>query len=106
MDSRGYKVIGHIWNNTIANLPTDISSVSSINIITFILNSRIYLDVLSSSQQRFSQKLQLRVCKWNFRVHKMSLLMKIPMKMKEFGWFKGVQLAQLPMQNTVAWVAG
>ena len=32
---------------------------------------------------RFSQKWQLSVCKWNFRVCKMSLLMKIPMKMKE-----------------------
>ena len=36
---------------------------------------------------RFSQKWQLRVCKWNFRVCKMPFLMKIPMKMKEFGWF-------------------
>ena len=33
---------------------------------------------------RFSQKWQLRVCKWTFGVCKMPLLMKIPMKIKEF----------------------
>ena len=33
-------------------------------------------------------------------------LMKIPMKMKELGWFFGLQLAQLPVQNTDARVAG
>ena len=37
---------------------------------------------------------------------KMSLLIKIPMKMKELGEFYGVQLAQLPVQNTGARVAG
>ena len=36
----------------------------------------------------------------------MSLLMKIPMKMKELGLFYGVQLAHLPVQNTGARVAG
>ena len=36
---------------------------------------------------RFSQKWKLRVCKWNFRVCKKPLLMQIPMKMKELGWF-------------------
>ena len=41
----------------------------------------------SDAYHRFSQKWQLRVCKWNFRVCKMPLLMKIPMKMKELGWF-------------------
>ena len=54
----------------------------------------------------FGQKWQLRVCKWNFRVCKMPLLMKIPMKMKELWWFYGVQLAQLPVQNMGARVAG
>ena len=49
---------------------------------------------------RFSQKWQLRVCKWNFRVCKMPLLAKIPMRIKEFGWFYGAKLAQLPLQNT------
>ena len=34
---------------------------------------------------RFSQKWQLRVCKWNFRGCKRPLLNKIPMKMKELG---------------------
>ena len=34
---------------------------------------------------RFCQKWQLRVCKWNFRVCKIPILMKIPMKIKEFG---------------------
>ena len=54
---------------------------------------------------RFSQKWQIKVCKLNFRVCKMPLLMKIPMKMKEYGWFQGVKLAQLPMQNTGARLA-
>ena len=39
------------------------------------------------SPHRFSQKWQLGVCKLNFRVCKMPLLMKIPMKMKQLGWF-------------------
>ena len=34
---------------------------------------------------RFSQKWQFGVCKLNFRVCKMPILMKIPMKMKELG---------------------
>ena len=55
---------------------------------------------------RFSQKWQLSVCKWNFKVYKLPLLMKIPIKMKELRWFYGAKLAQLPLQNTGAQVAG
>ena len=57
-------------------------------------------------RHRFSQKWQLRVCKWNFRVCKMLFLIKFPMKMKDLGWFWGVHLTQLPVQNTGAQVAG
>ena len=45
------------------------------------------------SHHRFSQKWQIRVCKWNFRMCKMPLLMKISMKMKELWQFWSVQIA-------------
>ena len=48
------------------------------------VNSSVIFD---SPTHRFSQKWQFRVCKWNFRVCIISLFMKIPMKMKESGWF-------------------
>ena len=48
-------------------------------------NRTIRSNVLQGTQNhRFSQKWQLRVCKWNFGVCKMPLLMKIPMKINEF----------------------
>ena len=42
--------------------------------------------LVNTGLHRFSQKWELWVFKWNFRVCKMPLLMKIPMKMKELGY--------------------
>ena len=44
-----------------------------------------FISCKSKQDHRFSQKWQLRVCKWNFRVCKIPILMKILMKMNEFG---------------------
>ena len=76
-------------------LPSPSASSSSENaLLESMSNSALKLSGDSSRaadstdedlEHRFSQKWQLRVCKWKFRVCKMPLLMKIPMKIKEFG---------------------
>ena len=66
-----------------------------LNVLTHLCQDQ---DGIDNPEHRFSHKWQPRVCKWNFRVCIMPLLMKFPLKIKELGWFYGVQLA--------AWVAG
>ena len=67
---RVYKLMNHF-----ANAPSQWEKTLHCNVISYCLGA----------YHRFSQKWQLRVCTLNFRVCKMALLKKIPMKMNELG---------------------
>ena len=63
---RNQTIMHHIWTQEAANM----------------------VEINALVNHRFSQVWQLRVCKWNFRMCKMPLLMKITMKMKKkIGYF-------------------
>ena len=75
------------WKNFIFWLKFHWALFLNVQLIIFFMCVRM-LNWTLWLNHGFSQKLQLRVCKWNFRVCKMPLLKKIPMKWNNWGNFR------------------